>query len=55
MEDGDGKCKAAQSAGTCGPIWVIGWLFTIAFAKLSFWNSVLAIILWPWFLGKSLL
>jgi len=34
-----------------GGLWVIGWLFTIGFLQLSFWNGVLAIIVWPYFLG----
>lgn len=34
-----------------GTIWFIGWLFTIGFLHLSFWKGVLAIIVWPYFLG----
>ncbi|MEK7063460.1 MAG: hypothetical protein AAB955_02070 [Patescibacteria group bacterium] len=34
-------------------IWVIGWLFTIGYLKLAFWNGVLAVIVWPYFLGVS--
>ncbi|MEM9305563.1 MAG: hypothetical protein AAGE01_25865 [Pseudomonadota bacterium] len=36
-----------------GPIWFIGWLFTIGFAKLSFGQGVLAIFLWPYYLGRA--
>lgn len=36
-----------------GIIWLIGWLFTIAFAKLSFWTAVLGIIIWPYYLGVA--
>jgi hypothetical protein len=36
-----------------GIIWFIGWLFTIAFAKLSFWMAVLGIIIWPYYLGVA--
>lgn len=28
-----------------GLLWVAGWLFTIGFLKLTFWNGVLAIVL----------
>jgi hypothetical protein len=28
-----------------GTIWLIGWLFTIAFAKLGFWTAVLGLSL----------
>ncbi len=38
--------------GTCvGPFWFMAWLFTIAFLKLSFWKAVLALVLWPYYLG----
>ena len=41
-------------AGVVGPIWYIGWLFTVAFVKLAFWKAVLALIIWPWYLGVAL-
>ena len=34
-----------------GLLWVGGWLFTIGFLKLSFWNGVLAILVWPYYVG----
>lgn len=37
-----------------GGLWFALWLFTIGFLKLSFWKGVLAIILWPYFLGSAL-
>lgn len=37
-----------------GIIWVIGWLFSIGFLNLGFWNGVLAIIVWPYFIGAHL-
>ena len=30
------------------------WLFTIGFLKLSFWYGVLAVIIWPYYLGAAL-
>jgi hypothetical protein len=35
-----------------GCLWGIGWLFTIGYLKLSFWQGVLAIIIWPYYLGR---
>lgn len=32
-------------------IGVWGWLFSIGFLHLTFWQGVLAIILWPYYLG----
>jgi len=37
-----------------GGLWLAAWLFTIGFLKLSFWQGVLAILLWPYYLGASL-
>lgn len=34
-----------------GTLWFAAWLFTIGFVKLSFWQGVLAIVLWPYYLG----
>jgi hypothetical protein len=37
--------------GMCGGMWFVGWLFTIGFLKLAFWKGLLALIVWPYFLG----
>ncbi len=37
-----------------GPIWIMGWLFTLGYLDFSFWRGVLAIILWPYYLGFAL-
>ena len=39
------------STPTAGMLWFAGWLFTIAFAQLGFWKAVLALVIWPYFLG----
>jgi len=44
----------AQSATIIGPTWFIGWLFTIGFSTLGFWQGVLALIIWPYYLGTSI-
>ena len=36
-----------------GGLWFGAWLFTIGFLKLTFWKGVLALILWPYYLGSS--
>jgi hypothetical protein len=42
------------NAGTlAGPIWFIGWLFTLGFAKLIWWQAILSVIIWPYFLGLA--
>ena len=38
-----------------GPIWAIGWLFSIGYLHMPFfWKGVLAIIIWPYYLGAAL-
>jgi hypothetical protein len=34
-----------------GSLWMAGWLFTIGFLHLTFWQGVLAILLWPYDIG----
>ncbi len=36
-----------------GGMWFALWLFTIGFLQLSFWKGVLAVVLWPYFLGVA--
>jgi hypothetical protein len=31
--------------------WFAGWLFTIGFLHLSFGQGVLAVVLWPYYIG----
>ena len=40
-----------QSGGIFGTLWFIGWLFTIAFARLIWWRAIMTIAVWPYFLG----
>jgi len=37
-----------------GGLWIVGWFFTIGYLQLSFWEGVLAVILWPYYLGVAL-
>jgi hypothetical protein len=41
-------------SGLAGPMWVIGWLFTVGYLHLSFAKGFLAILLWPYYLGVRL-
>lgn len=50
--------KKVEVAGIMGPLWFIGWLFSIGFLDLPFFKGLLALIIWPYYLGdfiKSLL
>jgi hypothetical protein len=43
-----------EIAGIIGPVWTMGWLFTIGFAGLPFSKIVLGLLLWPYYLGAAL-
>lgn len=47
------RIKITQQTGV-GIVWFIGWLFTIGFLSLGFWKGVLAIIIWPYYIGAHL-
>ena len=36
-----------------GPIWFIGWLFTVGYTYLEWCQILLAIVVWPYFLGRA--
>jgi hypothetical protein len=36
-----------------GTVWAFGWLFTIGYLHLTFWKAVLALLLWPYYLGVT--
>jgi len=44
------KIKIEQHS-SIGLLWVAGWLFTIGLRDLGFWQGVLAIFVWPYFIG----
>ena len=46
------KLTGAVSSLT-GVIWSIGWLFTIGYAKLVGWQIVIALVVWPYYLGVA--
>jgi len=43
--------KKVEVAGIMGPIWFMGWLFTIGFLQVTFFKGLLALIIWPYYLG----
>jgi len=53
-EKGGGSSAAGAAPISAGTVWFIGWLFTLGFAHLPFWKAVLAILLWPYYLGSAL-
>jgi len=55
LEDNGKHNRKTSDAGVIiGPIWVIGWMFTIGFLKLSVGKATLGLIIWPYLLGSAL-
>ena len=49
------EVKKTDSCMFFGPVWIIGWLFTIGYVGMPFfWKGVLALLIWPYFLGMAL-
>lgn len=44
------KIRIEQHSLT-GSLWFAAWLFTIGYLHLSFWKSVFALVIWPFFIG----
>jgi hypothetical protein len=47
------KVEVVNAGATGGMLWFAGWLFTLAFAKLIWWQALLGIIIWPYYLGVA--
>lgn len=43
-----------EQHSSLGLIWIAGWLFSIGFLKLTFWQGALALLIWPYYLGAAL-
>jgi hypothetical protein len=42
-----------HNGGLVGGFWCIGWMFTIAYANLIWWQALLGLIVWPYYLGLA--
>ena len=47
------RIRIEQHSAT-GLLWFAGWLFTIGFLQLPFWKGVLALLLWPYYIGTTI-
>ena len=52
--EGDKGATQIKAVLSLGPIWVMGWLFTVGFTHAMFWKGVLAVVIWPYYLGAAL-
>ena len=50
----DNKFSGGHGAAGLGFFfWFAGWLFTIAYANLVWWKIILALVVWPYYLGLA--
>lgn len=42
----------ASGGALAGPLWAMGWLFTIGFLKMTLAQNIFAILIWPFYLGR---
>jgi len=45
--------RRRDSSFWIGPIWFMGWLFTVGYANLVWWQIILGLVVWPYFLGLA--
>jgi len=43
-----------ENSTLSGGLWFGAWLFTLGYLKLGFFKGVLAMLLWPYYLGVAL-
>ncbi len=46
--------KKIKAECSFGMVWFAGWLFALGYLKLGFWKGVIALIVWPYFIGAAL-
>jgi len=54
VEDLEMEKLRIEQHSSVGMLWFGAWLFVIGFLQLTFWKGVLAILLWPYYLGVAL-
>ena len=47
------KIRVEQHSGI-GLAWIAGWIFTIGYLGLGWGKGVLALLIWPYYLGAAL-
>ncbi len=47
------KIRLVQRHSFAGCAWIASWLFTIGFLHLGFWKGVVAIVIWPYYIGVT--
>ncbi|MGB2982357.1 MAG: hypothetical protein WBC63_00675 [Candidatus Bipolaricaulia bacterium] len=50
---GNNKCGVLGSNLSCA-LWLGGWLFTLGFTQLVWWQAILGLVIWPYYLAVYL-
>jgi hypothetical protein len=53
-EMANNKPTVTVSGDIVGALWFIGWLFTVAYANLALLQALLALVIWPYYLGSAI-
>jgi len=53
MSDDKPNRIKVQTNGSLGIVWFIGWLFTASYAGLAWWQVLLGLLVWPYYLGTA--
>ena len=52
-EHDHGGYRGGGRFGLGSAVWTAGWLFSIGYLHLPIWRGVLALFIWPYFLGAA--
>ena len=45
------RIRVVEQHSFSGTLWAAGWLFTVGYLHLAFWQAIVAIIIWPYDIG----
>jgi len=54
MSDECRRVEKKWCSDLSGSLWFAGWLFTLGYLHLPFWQGLLGLVIWPWYLGRAL-
>ena len=46
--------RGSDLGGLVGPLWFAGWLFTLGYLHLPLPKAIMALIIWPYYVGAAM-
>ena len=46
--------KTTKVEVSFGMVWFAGWLFSLGYLDMGFFKGILAILIWPYYIGSAL-